>query len=98
MMDIDRNMFLESIVGDVIFDRPVRIKAPGEFKGVPILIEVAFRRFTVFLLLPDLIVVYGTAGKLNQHGIDGNPFIDRQTLAGELLKDRVVDTGYGLFG
>jgi len=67
-------MFLETIVGDVVLDCPVRIKVPGEFKRVPILVEAAFRGFTAFPLY--LAVADGTAGRLNQPGIDGNPFIN----------------------
>jgi hypothetical protein len=44
---IDRGVLFKSEVGNVIFNRPVGFKIPGEFKGISIFVQFACGSFSL---------------------------------------------------
>lgn len=52
---INRSMLFETIMRNVVTDRPVRFQIAGEFKRIPLLIQLSFRRLSfLFLFLQFL--------------------------------------------
>ena len=69
-------MFLQSIMGLVVLDYPVRLQITRELEGIPVLIQLAFQSVPLFSLLLDIFIADGVTGGLNQTGINGNSFIN----------------------
>ena len=95
---VDRRMFLQTKVGDIIFNRPVGFQVPGELKRIALFIPLALFTVAVFALLFQLILTQGSTGGLNQAGIHGNALVDGKPLLLELAQDLGVDRIHGLLG
>ena len=74
---IDRSMFFETIMRDIIFDCPVRLEITREnLRGRPFLSSLpAGVSLDLFLLL-QLFLAPGMAGRFHEAGINGNAFVD----------------------
>ena len=72
IINIYRGMLLQSIMGLVVLDYPVRLQITRELEGIPVLIQLAFRGVSLFSLLLDIFIADGVTGGLNQTGINGN--------------------------
>jgi hypothetical protein len=77
---VDRRMFLQTKVGNIIFNRPVGFQVPRELKRIAFLIPLALFTVAVFALLFQLILTQGSTGGLNQAGIHGNALVDGKPL------------------
>ena len=75
IMGIDSGMFLESEMGLVILDRPVRFEITRKLKDVSILVQFSLGCFALFPFLLQLLLTEGMAGRFNQAGIDGYAFV-----------------------
>ena len=91
-------MFLQTKVGNIIFNRPVGFLVPGELKRIAIFIPLAIFTVAVFALLFQLISTQGSTGGLNQAGIHGNALVDGKPLLLELAQDFGVDRIHGILG
>jgi len=76
VVGIDGGMFFKSEVRDVVLFRPVGIEISGEFKEVPVFIEVTrwFLSFLYFLF--QFFFADGMTGRFYQAGVDGYAFVD----------------------
>lgn len=70
---IDRSMFFENIMGDIIFDCPVRFQIAENLRGLPVLSNFPSG---VCLIFFQFFLAPGMAGRLNQTGVNGNAFVD----------------------
>ena len=95
---VDRRMFFQTKVGDIIFNRPVGFEVPGELQRFAGFIPLALFGVAVFALLFQLILAQGPAGGANQAGIHGNAFVDAKPLLFELAQDFGIDRIHGLLG
>jgi hypothetical protein len=57
MFNIHGSMFLNSVVGDIIFDCPVRFQIAGELKRLAVLINFSLRRFTLCFFFMKYFIV-----------------------------------------
>ena len=73
---INGSMFLKSEMRYVILDCPVGIEIPGEFKDIPIFIEITLGCFSFLYFFFQFFFTYGTAGGLNQTGVNSYAFVD----------------------
>ena len=76
MLGIYRSMFLQSVMGGFIFNRPVRFQIPREFERIPVLVCLPLRGLFLLSLFLDLLITNGVTDGLNQAGINCNSFID----------------------
>ena len=59
MVDIYGGMFLQAVMGDFIFNDPVRFKITREFKRFPVLVYLALRGLSFLSLFLDLLIADG---------------------------------------
>ena len=76
VVGIDSGMLFKPEVGDIILDCPVGIEIPGEFKDIPIFIEITLGCFSFLYFFFQFFFTYGTAGGLNQTGVNSYAFVD----------------------
>jgi len=98
MAGVHRRMFFEPEVRGVIFDHPVGFEIPGELQRLAVFIALALFGAAASALFFQLVVAQGTAGGLDQSGIDGNALVDGKPLVLELAQDFGVDRVHGGFG
>ena len=98
VLGIHRGVFLEAEVRGVVSNGPIGFKIAGELEGFAGFIPLSLFSLAVFTLLFQLILAQGSAGGLDQAGIDGNALIDTKPLLLELAQDLGVDRIHGFLG
>ena len=73
---IHSDVLLETEVGLVILDHPVRFEVTGKLKDIAIFIQLSLRSFALFPFFLQFLLAEGMAGGLDQTGIDGYAFVD----------------------
>ena len=73
---IHSDVLLETEVGLVILDHPVRFEVTGKLKDIAIFIQLSLRSFALFPFFLQFLLAEGMTGRLNQAGIDGYAFVD----------------------
>lgn len=73
---INRSMFFESIMRDIIFNRPVRLQITREFERIFRFIHFPFGRFSALSFFLQLLLAARMAGRLDQAGINGYALVN----------------------
>jgi len=73
---INRGMFLQTVVRFIILDSPVGFKIPGEFKRVPLFIQLTRRGFSFLFFFFQLLFAHGMTDRLNQACVNGDAFVN----------------------
>ena len=81
---INGGMFLQTIMGFFIFHRPVRFEIPGKLARFPLFVQFALGGLSLLSFFLQLLGAEGMAGRLDQPGINGDAFVDGETLGGKL--------------
>lgn len=84
VVDVHGRMFLESVMGNVLLNDPIRVQVARKFLGFSVFIEIALGGIAFFFKFLQLLIGCGAAGGLDESGVDGNAFVDAQALCLEL--------------
>lgn len=95
---IDGGMLLQSEMGKIILDRPIRFKVPGKLKRVSVLVHCALRRLSLFLFFFQFFSAEGPTGRLDQAGVHGDALVDGKSSSGELVQQFAVNPAQGSGG
>ena len=77
-------MFLDSVEGDIIFNRLVRFQIARELEKIPILVQFTFRSLFLQFFLFKFIRFERMGSRLHQTGVNSYAFVDGKALSGEL--------------
>ena len=95
---INRGVFFDAVMRRIFLNNPVRVQVPMEFKRLAVFIKLTFRRIMFISHFCDFSIADRSAGRFDESGVNGNTFIDGESLRFKLVKDFGVDLFQGFFG